>query len=69
LFDGQMLRLELGVTRLDEIKPNTQLTGRRLPGLPGGTAAGGRDRSHQPHATDRNGTDPGRRGEVGAAAR
>jgi hypothetical protein len=31
LFDGQMLRLEFGVTRLDEVKPNTQLTGRRYP--------------------------------------
>jgi hypothetical protein len=31
LFDGQMLRLEFAVTRLDEVKPNTQLTGRRYP--------------------------------------
>ncbi len=31
LFDGQTLRLEFGVTRLDEVKPNTPLTGRRYP--------------------------------------
>jgi hypothetical protein len=31
LFDGQMLRLEFAVTRLDEVKPNTPLTGRRYP--------------------------------------
>src|SRR3954452_20280498 len=30
-FDGQTLRLELGVTRLDEVKQNTPLTGRRYP--------------------------------------
>jgi len=30
-FDGQTLRLELGVTRLDDVKPNTPLTGRRYP--------------------------------------
>ena len=31
VFDGQTLRIEFGVTRLDEIKPNTPLTGRRYP--------------------------------------
>jgi hypothetical protein len=31
MFDGQSLRLEFCVTRLDEVKPNTQVTGRRLP--------------------------------------
>ena len=30
-FDGQTLRIEFGVTRLDEVKPNTPVTGRRLP--------------------------------------
>jgi hypothetical protein len=30
-FDGQTLRLEFGVTRYDEIKPNTPITGRRFP--------------------------------------
>ena len=30
-FDGQSLRIEFGVTRLDEIKANTQITGRRYP--------------------------------------
>ncbi len=31
LFDGQTLRLEFGVTRLDEVKQNAPLTGRRYP--------------------------------------
>jgi hypothetical protein len=30
-FDGQSLRLEFGITRLDDVKPNTPVTGRRLP--------------------------------------
>jgi hypothetical protein len=30
-FDGQSLRIEFGVTRLDEMKPNTPVTGRRYP--------------------------------------
>ena len=30
-FDGQSLRIELGVTRLDEKKPNSPVTGRRYP--------------------------------------
>lgn len=30
-FDGQTLRLEFGVTRLDEIKQDVPLTGRRYP--------------------------------------
>jgi hypothetical protein len=30
-FDGQTLRIEFGVTRLDEIKPDTPVTGRRQP--------------------------------------
>ncbi len=31
VFDGQTLRLEFGVTRLDEVKQNTPITGRRYP--------------------------------------
>jgi hypothetical protein len=31
VFDGQTLRIEFAVTRLDEIKPNTPITGRRYP--------------------------------------
>jgi hypothetical protein len=31
LFDGQTLRLEFGTTRLDEIKQNIPVTGRRYP--------------------------------------
>lgn len=30
-FDGQILRLEFTTTRLDEVKPNSPLTGRRYP--------------------------------------
>jgi len=30
-FDGQSLRLEFGITRLDDVKPNTPVTGRRYP--------------------------------------
>ena len=30
-FDGQTLRLEFAVTRMDDVKPNTALTGRRYP--------------------------------------
>jgi hypothetical protein len=29
VFDGQSLRIEFGVTRLDEVKTNTAITGRR----------------------------------------
>jgi hypothetical protein len=31
IFDGQTLRMEFGVTRLDDVKPNAALTGRRYP--------------------------------------
>lgn len=31
VFDGQVLRIEFGVTRLDEVKSNTPITGRRYP--------------------------------------
>jgi hypothetical protein len=31
IFDGQTLRVEFGVTRFDEVKPSTQITGRRYP--------------------------------------
>ena len=30
-FDGQSLRIEFGITRLDEIKANAAVTGRRYP--------------------------------------
>ena len=29
VFDGQSLRIDFGITRLDEVKPNTPITGRR----------------------------------------
>ncbi len=31
IFDGQTLRIEFGVTRFDEVKPDAQITGRRYP--------------------------------------
>ena len=31
LFDGQSLRIEFGVSRVDEMKPNVPATGRRYP--------------------------------------
>ena len=31
VFDGQTLRIEFAITRLDEVKPNAPLTGRRYP--------------------------------------
>ncbi len=31
IFDGQTLRIEFAVTRLDEVKPTAPLTGRRYP--------------------------------------
>ena len=30
-FDGQSLRIEFAVTRMDDVKPNEPLTGRRYP--------------------------------------
>jgi len=30
-FDGQSMRIEFGITRLDEVKPNAPVTGRRYP--------------------------------------
>jgi hypothetical protein len=31
IFDGQTLRIEFGVTRFDELKPNAPIAGRRYP--------------------------------------
>jgi hypothetical protein len=31
IFDGQTLRIEFGVTRFDEVKANTPISGRRYP--------------------------------------
>ena len=31
VFDGQSLRIEFGVTRLDDVKQNMPITGRRFP--------------------------------------
>jgi hypothetical protein len=43
LFDGQTLRIEFGVTRIDDVKANSPVTGRRYPAcrvvLPPATAA------------------------------
>jgi hypothetical protein len=32
-FDDQTLRIEFGITRMDDVKPNTQMTGRRYPAV------------------------------------
>ena len=64
IFDGQTLRIEFGVTRFDDVKPNAPLSG-----LPLGVAAGRGRRSHQSHAANRGGADASRRGESSAAAR
>jgi len=41
-FDGQSLRIEFAITRMDEVKPNSPMTGRRYPAcrlvLPPGAA-------------------------------
>ena len=39
-FDGQSLRLEFGISRLEERKPDAPLTARRHPRLPFGAVAG-----------------------------
>jgi hypothetical protein len=31
IFDGQTLRIEFGVTRFDDVRPNTPISGRRYP--------------------------------------
>jgi hypothetical protein len=31
IFDGQTLRIEFGVTRFDDVKPNAPISGRRFP--------------------------------------
>ncbi|MFY9758794.1 MAG: hypothetical protein WAK32_00115, partial [Xanthobacteraceae bacterium] len=31
IFDGQTLRIEFGVTRFDDVKPKSAITGRRYP--------------------------------------
>ena len=31
IFDGQTLRIDFGVTRFEEVKPNSPITGRRYP--------------------------------------
>jgi hypothetical protein len=31
IFDGQTLRVEFGVSRVNEVRPNTPITGRRYP--------------------------------------
>jgi hypothetical protein len=31
IFDGQTLRIEFGVTRFEDVKPNTPIAGRRYP--------------------------------------
>ena len=67
IFDGQSLRIEFAVTRLDEVKPNMPITGRRYPACRLVLAAGRRGGTHQPHATDRGGAHAGRRDKIRTA--
>ena len=62
-FDGQSLRIEFGVTRLDDVKPNTPVTGRRFPAQRMVLTPIGRGRIDQPHATGRRGAGAGWRTE------
>ena len=67
IFDGQTLRIEFGVTRFDEVKPNAPITGRRYPAcrlvLPPAAAVDLINRMQQIAAA----LDSGRRCEDGAA--
>jgi hypothetical protein len=51
-FDGQSLRIEFAVSRVDEIKARPD-HGPALSGMPPGLASGRRHGAHQPHAADR----------------
>ncbi len=62
-FDGQSLRIEFGITRLDDVKPNTPVTGRRHPAQRMVLTPDGRGRADQPHAAGRRGAGPGRGAE------
>jgi hypothetical protein len=66
VFDGQTLRIEFSVTRVDEVKPDAPMS---LSGEPHRAVAESGDRAHQPHAADRSGPYPGWRGQDGAGAR
>jgi hypothetical protein len=52
VFDGQTLRIEFAVMRLDEVKANTPISA-PLPGLPYGASAHGRNRPYQSYAANR----------------
>ncbi len=69
VFDGQTLRLEFAVTRLDEVKPNAPITGRRYPDMPHRAAADRGNRSDQSHAADRDRARTSRRDQDGNATR
>ena len=52
-FDGQTMRIEFGITRMDEMKKDQPLTGRRYPACRLVLRAGGRDGLDQQDAADR----------------
>ena len=61
-FDGQTLRLELGVTRFDEVKQNTPLTARRYPACRLVAFPGRGNGIDQPDPADRAGVGAGQCG-------
>ena len=68
-FDGQSLRIEFGVTRLDEVKPQHPDHRPPLSGATAGADADGGGGTDQPDAAGRGGAGTGRRGQGDAEAR
>ena len=64
VFDGQTLRIEFGVTRLDEVKPDVPSPAVAIRRAARAVAGSG-DRAHQPDAADRSGLYPGWGGQDG----
>ena len=52
-FDGQTMRIEFGITRMDEMKKDQAADRPPLPGLPPRAGAGRGHRPHQQDAADR----------------
>ena len=69
VFDGQTLRIEFSVTRVDEVKPELADHRPSLSGEPYRAVAGSGNRAHQPHAANRRSPHPGWRGQDDAGAR
>ena len=65
-FDGQTMRFEFCVSRVDD-QPGGASTGKRYPSCRLVLSAIGRDRSHEQDAADHREPDQGRRPEAAAA--